>query len=323
MTYTVSCCSDFDITDPINGCQQLAGLLNYREAKIAYVQQLSCLTRLTRLSWTAKSERSPLEDLEQLSLLQTLELSRLSSFPWNIQNLKFVQSLRLCGIDEEVCNIESHTQLTHLLISISYKDRVKEILLPCGNGVKLRRLDIWGPCHGHIFHLRNLTFATRLEKMSLSSAFPQNIEQVSSSALSFLTCLQCVSPDRALLQTITLCSSLQILHVFCYQQTTLPSTFSLLTQLKGLILSGCCFAQFPICLLHMSQLESLRVSCNQPAFHLCGSILGLAKWPNLKSLDIGDCWQSQFPVESQLLLGQLQKQLRGCNSSCKLNFGRR
>ncbi len=220
-------------------------------------------------------------------------------------------------------NIESYTQLTHLQISIYYQDRVKEILLPFGNGVKLRSLDISDPVHEHIFYLRNVIFATRLEKMSLFSASPQNMEQANLSALPFLTCLQFVSPSSAVLQTLSICSSLQSLDVFDYKQTTLPSAFSLLTHLKGLIVSGCSFAQFPACLLHLSQLESLCVSCNQPAFHLSGSILGLAKWPNLKSLDISDCWQSRFPVESQLLLGQLQEQLRDSSSSCKFRLGDR
>ena len=200
---------------------------------------------------------------------------------------------------------------------------MKEILLPFGNGVKLHNLDIWGPCHEHIFHLKNLTFATRLEEMSLYSASPQNIEQGYLSALPFLTQLQFMSPSRAWLQTLSLCSSLQCLYVSGYQQPTLPSSFSLLTHLKGLIISGCSFAQFPACLLHLSQLESLCVSCNKPAFYLSDSILCLAKWPNLKSLEISDSWQSQFPVESQLLLGQLQKKLRDCSSSCNFSFSHR
>ncbi len=320
MTHTVPRSADFDITDPQFGFQQLAGVLTHWEADIAYVQQLSCLTQMTHLSCTANSEFGFLEELQQLPLLQTLSLSRLSAVPRDIQNFKFVQSLRLHGIDEEVCNIESYTQLTHLRISIYHNDRVKEILLPFGNGVKLRSLDIWGPCHEHVFHLRNLTFATHLEKMSLYSASPQNIEKANLSAFPFLTRLQVSTPKCAVLQALSLCSSLQRLYLSDYKQTMLPSTFSLLTQLKVLSISGCSFAQFPACLLHLSQLESLCVSCNQPAFHLSGSILGLAKWPNLKSLDISDCWQSRFPVESQLLLGQLQKQLKDCNSSCKFNF---
>jgi len=233
VTNTVPCYADFDITDPQNGCQQLVGLLTSWKAETAYVQQLSCLTQLAHLSWTAKSELGSLEDLQQLSLLQTLTLSRLPAVPRDIHNFKFVQSLRLRGIDEEVCDIKSYTQLTHLRISIYHKDRVKEVLLPIGNGVKLYSLDIWGPCHEHIFHFRNLIFATCVERMSLYSLSPQNIEQANLSALPFLTRLQLLSPSCALLQTLSLCSSLQSLYVSDYKQTTLPSTFSLLTQLKG------------------------------------------------------------------------------------------
>ncbi len=234
MTRTVPCSADFDITDPQFGCQQLAGVLTHWEADIAYVQQLSCLTQMTHLSCTANSEFGSLEELQQLPLLQTLSLSRLSAVPRDIQNFKFVQSLRLHGIDEEVCNIESHTQLTHLRISMYHQDRVKEILLPFGNGVKLRNLDVWGPGHEHIFHLRNLTFATCLEKMSLYDASPQNIEQANLSALSVLTRLQVSTPKRAVLQALSLRSSLQRLYLSDYKQTTLPSTFSLLTRLKVL-----------------------------------------------------------------------------------------
>ena len=143
--------------------------------------------------------------------------------------------------------------------------------------------------------------------MSLYGASPQNVEQANLSALSSLTCLQCMGPNRALLQALSLCSSLQSLYVSNFKQTRLPSTFSLLTQLKVLIISECSFAEFPACLLHLSQLESLWVSCNKPAFLLSDNILCLAKWPHLKCLDISDCWQSQFSVESHLLLGQLQK----------------
>ena len=167
-------------------------------------------------------------------------------------------------------------------------------MLPFGDGVKLRSLDTWGAGHEHIFHPRNPTLATCLEKISLYSASPQNIEQANLSALPFLTQVQLLRPDCALVQTLLLCSSLQKLRITGYQQTTLPSIFSLLTHLKGLIMVGCRFAQFPACLLHLSQLESLRVSCNKPAFRLSNSILGLAKWPNLKSLDISDNWQLPF-----------------------------
>jgi len=323
VTYTVPCHADFDITDPQNGCHQLAGLLTYWKAETAYIQQLCCLTQLTHLSWTAKSELASLEDLQQLSLLQTLTLPRLSAVPRDVHNFKFVQSLSLHGIEEQICSIESYTQLTHLRISISPPDTVTELILPFGDDVKLRSLDIWGPLHEHIFHLRNLTCATPLEQMSLYDVSLQNIEQANLSALPFLTCLQFISPSWALLQTVSLCSSLQKLYVSDFKQKTLPSTFSLLTQLKDLILSGCSFAEFPDCLLHLSQLENLYVSCNKPAHHLSDSILGLAKWPNLKSLDISDYLQSRFSVEPQLLLGQLQKQLKDCNSSCKFNFSRR
>jgi len=319
VTYTVPCYADFDVTDPPNGCQKLAGLLTYWQTDTAYIQQLSCLTQLTHLSWTVEAELGSLEDLQQLSLLQTLMLPRLSALPTDVHSLKFVQSLSL-HVEERICSIESYTQLTHLQIFISHPDTVQELTLPFGDGVKLRSLDVWGPCYEHTLHLRNLTLATCLEKMSLYGASPQNIEQANLSALSSLTCMQCMGPNRALLQALSLCSSLQSLYVSNFKQTRLPSTFSLLTQLKVLIISECSFAKFPACLLHLSQLECLCVSCNQPAFHLSGSILGLARWPNLKSLDVSDCLQARFPVESQLLLGQLQKQLRECNSSCKCRF---
>lgn len=97
---------------------------------------------MTRLSWTAKCELGSLKDLQQLPLLQTLTLSRLSGTPRDIHNFKFVQSLRLHGIEEEVWDIEGYTQLTHLQIPIQRQDTVKEILLPFGNDVKLHSLDI-------------------------------------------------------------------------------------------------------------------------------------------------------------------------------------
>ncbi|DBA70024.1 TPA: hypothetical protein ACH3X2_012322 [Trebouxia sp. C0005] len=172
------------------------------------------------------------------------------------------------------------TQLTHLRIFIYHIDRVKEILLPSGNDVNLHKLDVWGPCCEHIFHLRNLTLATQLEKLSCTS--PQNIEQINLSALHFLTRLQLMIRHYALLQSVSLCRSLHSLYVSDCKQTRLPSSFSLLTQLKELIISGCSFAQFPACLLHLTQLETLCVSCHKPAFLLSNSILGLAKWPNLK-----------------------------------------
>jgi len=107
MTHTVPCSADFDITDPQFGCQQLAGVLTHWEADIAYVQQLSCLTQLTHLSWNAECELSSVEELQQLSLLQTFELPRLSAVPRDVHNFKFVQSLSLHGIEEQVCSIES------------------------------------------------------------------------------------------------------------------------------------------------------------------------------------------------------------------------
>ncbi|DBA97929.1 TPA: hypothetical protein ACH3X3_012777 [Trebouxia sp. C0006] len=104
--------AEFDITDPQNGCQHLAGLLTYWIAETAYVQQLSCLTQLTHLSWTAESELGSPEDLQQLSLLQTLELPRLPAVPRDVHIFKIVQSLSLHGIEEQICRMESYTQLT-------------------------------------------------------------------------------------------------------------------------------------------------------------------------------------------------------------------
>ena len=192
---------------------------------------------------------------------------------------------------------------------------MKEILLPFGIGVQLQNLGICGPGHKHTFCLRNLTWATRLKEMSLGIESPQIFEQANLSALLFLTHLQVLNPNHALLQTLSLCSSLKSLFVSCDKQTTLPSTFSLLTQLKCLLINLLSFAQFPECLLHLSQLEILHVSC-KPAVHLSNSILCLAKWPNLESVSINGSAQSLalFPVQSQLLLCELRKQLR---SSCE------
>ena len=195
MTHTVPCSADFDVTDPQFGWQQLAGVLKHWQADIAYVQQFSRPTQLTHLSWTAKSKLGSAEELQQLSRLQTLTLSRLSAVPRDVHNFKFVQSLSLHGIKEQVCSIESYTQLTYLRISIYHPGTVKEIILPFGDGIKLRSLDIWGPCHQHMFHLRNLTLATGLEKMSLYYASPQNLEQADLSASPFLTQLELMSPD--------------------------------------------------------------------------------------------------------------------------------
>jgi len=176
------------------------------------VQQLSCLTQLTHLFWTAESELSSVDELQQLSLLQTLKLRRLSAVPRDVHNFKFVQSLSLHGIEEQVCSIESYTQLTHLQIRINHPDTVKEIILPFGDDVKPRSLELWGPARLHFFHLRNLTLATRLEEISLYSASPQSIEQANLSALPFLTEVQLMEPDFALVQTLSLCSSLQKLR---------------------------------------------------------------------------------------------------------------
>ena len=153
MTYTVPCYADFDVTDPPNGCQKLAGLLIYWQTDTAYIQQLSCLTQLTHLSWTAEAELGSLEDLQQLSLLQTLMLPRLSALPTDVHSLKFVQSLSL-HVEEQICNVKSYTQLTHLQIFISHPDTIQELTLPFGDGVKLRSLDASGPCYEHTLHLR-------------------------------------------------------------------------------------------------------------------------------------------------------------------------
>ena len=314
------CHADFDITDPQIGCQQLAGLLKYWKAGTAYIQQLSCLTHLTRLSCSANSELGSLDALQQLSLLRTLKLSRPSAVLRDVFSFKFVQSLRLHKLEGEVCNIESYTQPTQLWISIQSEDTVKEILVPFSAGVKLRRLDIWGPSHEHTFHLNNLTLATRLKDIYFCSASPQNFEQANLSALPFLTQLRVARPNCAWLQALTLCSSLQSLYIFGCKQPTPPSTFSLLTHLKTLSVNGCNFAQFPDCLFYLSRLESLSVSCDKPGLHLSDSVLCLAKWPNLKYLDISERSPSVLAVESQLLLDQLQKQLRDCGSSCKFSF---
>ena len=110
------CIAGFDITQAEVGCKKLAGLLTGWQTDT--VQQLACLTQLTHLSCKVGTNCGSWQDLLQLSLLQSLELREVVTLTTMVTTFVQLQSLTLDGHHEEICNLESCTQLTGLHIHV-------------------------------------------------------------------------------------------------------------------------------------------------------------------------------------------------------------
>ena len=308
------CIAGFDITQAEVGCKKLAGLLTGWQTDT--VQQLACLTQLTYLSCKVGPDRGSWQGLLQLSLLQSLELREVVTLTTMVTTFVQLQRLVLFGHYEEICNLESCTQLTGLHIHLLPGNQPKTILLPASNHVMLKTLSIRDRrcMHDHDFCLRNLSLATRLEKWNLCCRWLHNMGQVSLTVLpslrqAYLSYLYCAMPVTLLFST-----GLQTLSLQDYSLPSLPLWLSCMTQLRHLTICHEKLDHFPESVLHLSQLYTLSLTGYNPAqqFLLSRRILCLADWPNLTS-----CYLDTKAAGSQLLLQELRNLLSVRNPTCK------
>ncbi len=311
-----TCLAGFDITQAQLGCKKLAGLLiGWRTDT---VQQLACLTQLTSLSCKVGPDNGSWQDLLQLSLLQSLELQEVLTLTTIVTTFVQLQSLRLHGHHEEICNLESRTQLTELQIHLLAGDHLKTILLPASNHVMLQTLAIWdGRCkHDHDFCLRNLLLVTHLERLYVACQWLSNMGQVDLNVLPSLQLAYLSDPYCAMPVNLTFSTGLVKLTLKDYHLPSLPLWLSCMTQLRDLSIHHHNLDHFPESVLHLSQLYVLSLIGYNPAqqFLLSRRILSLADWPNLTS-----CRVDTRAAGSQLLLEELRKLLSVRNPTCKFH----
>ncbi len=307
-----ACLAGFDTTQAQLGCKKLAGLLTGWETDT--VQQLACLTQLTYLSCKFGPHCGSWQDLLQLPLLQSLEIREALTLKNVVTTFAQLQSLTLNGHHEEICNLESCTQLTELYIYIFAGNHFKTILLPASSHVMLRTLGIWDRrcMHDHDFCLRHLSLVTQLERLYVGCQWLSNMGQVNLTVLPSLRQANLSYPYSAMPANLTFSTGLQRLALKDYHLPSLPFWLSCMTQLRDLSIYHHKLDHFPESILYLSQLYTLSLTGYNPAqqFLLSSRVLCLADWPNLTS-----CHLATQGAGSQLLLHEL---LSVRNPTCKL-----
>ncbi len=173
-----------------------------------------------------------------------------------------------------------------------------QLLLLVGQCVQLQHLDISAYYSNAneatpvtFGALLNLAAASQLTRLELTNCWPDNLADGAwPSSMPMLKRLELLgSPSPPPAQMVNY-SNLQHIQYdqrgYDFERYAIPDWLSQITQLKSLDLSGGAAVNFPICLLELSQLISLRLSyCSL----LPAVITSFATWPNLIDLDLHCC----------------------------------
>ena len=166
--------------------------------------------------------------------------------------------------------------------------------------------------------MANIGKATRLTEV-MFCAYPSNFRDgewplhLPNLRILQLTGLSCDLPSA-----MTSCPNLQRFTVTGHEQGTLPLWLSSMTQLTYLRIGSRRLEQFPEHILQLSQLGHLLIS-NTPGLVLPRSLLQCAYWPNLTVLHI-NAGQDNVPLESQLIMLQLEILIKLHNVGCEVRF---
>ena len=198
---------------------------------------------------------------------------------------------------------------------------LKQLLLPCGEVVRLQHLRIKGGSQNDAeFAMKNFGAAQGLSSLELHHAYPSNLTPASWPME--MPCLQEIKlngPGNVSPQWMAY-SHLQCLSLARYQEASLPEWFSGMTPLKTLTLFNCVLGQFPENVLQLTQLESLCLSNNVPAFVFSDNVLCIAFWPHLRSFLLEAGLSAPFSLESKMILLQLKQRLHQFNPMCNMTL---
>ena len=296
-------------------CELLANSLTVfeciREDDGLNVQNMTTLTRLTELQLSPGGGdlllAPNIHQLQHLAHLKTLQLHLFDSFPVSLATLTTVQHLELhCHLDVggsgEPCNLSQATQLTCLDISWDDSaDDINRVVLPCGQGVSLLNLTLAFQDQGGGLadFLSNLGAASQLQKVFLDSISAPDLEHVPwPQAMPGLTSLRALYMTCSLPFEWSQYSALQELDLEGMMHATLPDWFSELKQLKSLTLAQSSLTEFPLCLMHLSQLETLDMSCIFTSLTLPMCIRSFCSWKSHTDIlgfqKASHIWQGQL-----------------------------
>ena len=290
-------------------------------AEPAELQPLTSLTRLTDLSVRDGTNLGDMTELRQLHHLDSLTVDKVSALASKVPNFNNLQYLSLSDCPDEIWDLSSCSSLVNLRIS-SLGDTMKQVVLPSGPDVMLQDLSVETMSQDmHEYVMVNISKATLLTEVAFTSAYPSNFRDggwplhLPNLRKLRLTGLSCDLPSA-----VTSCPNLQHFAVTDHDQTTLPLWLSSMTQLTCLRIHSGMLEQFPEQILQLSQLKSLLVSliC-ETNFVLPRVLLCCAEWPNLTTLHI-DVGQENVPLESQLVMLQLELLIKLHNAGCEVRF---
>ncbi len=288
----------------------------------AELQPLTSLTRLAHLCILNGTNLGDMAELRHLQHLSSLFLSNFSALASKVPNFNNLQSLSLSSCQDEIWDFSSCSSLLKLSLN-NLGDNMKQIVLPSGPKVMLQEIAVgstWSKDR-HDYVMANIGKATQLTEVKFMYAYPSNFRDGKWLVhLPNLCNLQLVGLSCDLPSAVTSCPDLQHFVVSDQEHGTLPLWLSSMTQLTYLRIDDGRLEKFPEHILQLSQLRYLIVS-SKLDFVLPKVLLGCAYWPNLTYLHIA-VGQENVPLESQLIMLQLEMLIKPYNASCEIRFDR-
>ncbi|DBA93353.1 TPA: hypothetical protein ACH3X2_003630 [Trebouxia sp. C0005] len=281
------------------------------------VPHLSALTKLTDLALIDSAAFGDLTELKHLRQLHKLSLTNYMEGPFRAFSLTNIQNLTLYMGTAQTVNLCCCTQLTFL----SFQDissRLQTIALPQGDSVQLHALYMTSEEGiNPLLVMSNLSYASRLVILYFDSVHPINLQQgdwplcMPELEVVVLTKLHCQPPQQ-------LCKypKLRSLNLCGLGQSDLPAWFAELTQITGLQLSCSELTTFPMAIIQLSQLCSLRLNDIEPPMVIGPEIASVMKWKYLKHIDLT---ADGYSLESQLYLLEVYYRLKARNVKMDLS----
>ena len=279
-------------------------------AQELHLQHVAKMTHLTSLTLrggypdATGSAGNCLTLLQSLAELHTLDLMGVRQAAAGFQQLHSLRELSLVRCKTDPCDLSSCTQITSLALTWSWS-LPQRIMLPSSSNVQLQHLSISAAYKSELYQeLQNLQDASQLTYLEFDSAYPANFDEGGWPA--FLPCLTTVklATEHALPQQLVDYSRLRHHDAVCYGKRygqSLPFWLSQLTQLDTLRVfdpDADESFEFPVCLLQLMQLSSLRLPQNSYD-ELPVDIVQFSEFTALTVLDMGHV-QSSSRAHQQL-----------------------
>ena len=277
--------------------------------------RLENFTKLTSLKFTqhlrsAHTSATEIQLLQQLTNLKKLTVLDFDGISHCLSKLTQLQTLDLCLGSQAnyFCDLSTLICVQHIRIVCHCTSPLTKVILPTGANVKLVSLRLVSQDMLDLSALVHLAAATQLTCLELHKVallndkdWPKSLPSLCQLCNTFLA-----YPPPA---TWTMYSGLRVLTLDSIQLDRLPDWFSGLTMITALTLAFAKLHDFPLCIMHLSQLHRLDMSNIYPPLRMPACIVNFAKWDHLSKLNFGSCIGVLRDAQSQQHLKMLMQAL--------------